>query len=194
MRVNVVPYDPEWPAAFESVRRRLASALRGVDVRSIEHVGSTSVPGLAAKPIIDVDVIVLAASLGAAVRALEAAGYTHKGELGVPDRHAVDAPDDAPRRNVYLAIDGCLALRNHLGVRDVLRADPKLRDRYGEVKLSLAQRDYEHIDQYIADKSAVLRDVLEQAGLTPDEIASIDGVNQDDRNGSRIPETDANEW
>lgn len=178
MRIEVVPYDPRWPPAFERLRSQLAEALSKVGVLGIEHVGSTAVPGLAAKPVIDVDVVVTEHQIDAAIGALESIGYTHRGDLGILDRHAFAAPEGDPRRNVYVVVDGCLALRNHLGVRDVLRADDDLRDRYGDLKLTLAGRRYENVDQYGAAKSGLLQEVLERAGLDAGQRAAIDAVNQ----------------
>jgi GrpB-like predicted nucleotidyltransferase (UPF0157 family) len=177
MHVEVVAYDPRWPEQFRAVRDALVDALDGVSVRSIEHVGSTSVPGLAAKPRIDVDVVVAAEHVPAARLALEAAGYTWLGEQGVTDRHALRAPDRAPPRNVYVAVDGCLALRNHLAVRDLLRRDARLRHEYGQLKLDLARRDYADIDGYVLDKSPMIQRLLAAAGLDAEERAAIDVMN-----------------
>jgi GrpB-like predicted nucleotidyltransferase (UPF0157 family) len=178
MHVVVVPYDPRWPAQFRATRDSLASVLDGVPVRSIEHVGSTSVPGLAAKPRIDVDVVVRAEHLATARAALEAAGYAWLGEQGVTDRHAFRAPDRAPPRNVYVVVEGCLALRNHLAVRDLLRRDAGLRDEYGQLKLELARRDYEDIDQYVVDKSPAIQRILAAAGISDEDRSAIDAMNR----------------
>ncbi len=102
----------------------------------VEHVGSTAVPGLAAKPVLDIDVVVPAGDVDAAVAALESAGYVHRGDLGVPDREAFHAPDDDPRRHVYVCRAGSLSVRNHLAVRDVLRRREDLREAYAAVKLA----------------------------------------------------------
>lgn len=173
-----MPYDPRWPQQFATVADELRAALNGVPVVAIEHVGSTSVPGLAAKPRIDVDVVVHAEHLPDAIRALEAAGYVWLGELGVTDRHAFKAPQGGPPRNVYVAVDGCLALRNHLAVRDFLRRDARLRDEYGRLKLELAGRDYDDLDRYVRDKSPILGRILAAAGLAPDELEAIDAMNR----------------
>ncbi len=178
MRVDVQPYDPDWPRAFEEIRAELTEALIGVDVQTIEHVGSTSVPGLAAKPVIDVDIVVTdETKVAPASAALEAIGYQPLGDLGVPLRYAFSAPDNGHRRNVYVTVDGCLSLRNHLGVRHVLRTNRELRDRYGRHKLALGENDYDDIDGYVADKSAVLQLILAEAGLEADERAAIAAVN-----------------
>jgi GrpB-like predicted nucleotidyltransferase (UPF0157 family) len=177
MRVTVELYNPQWPQVFERIRAGLEDALSNVTIRRIEHVGSTAVPGLAAKPVIDVDVVVPAPSLDAAIAALEQAGYRHLGDMGIPNRHAFDAPG-GPRRNVYVTIDGSLALRNHLAVRDLLRSDARARHEYQALKLRLADQDWESIDGYVAAKSAFLQKILQRSGFTESELGSIDEVNQ----------------
>jgi GrpB-like predicted nucleotidyltransferase (UPF0157 family) len=178
MHVVVVPYDPRWPAQFRAVRDELLRALERVPIRSIEHVGSTSVPGLAAKPRIDVDVVAAADALLAARQALEAVGYAWLGDLGVTDRHAFRAPDHSPPRNVYVVVEDSLALRNHLAVREVLRRDARLRDEYGQLKLDLAMHDYADIDQYVVDKSPMIQRILATAGMEAEELAAIDAMNR----------------
>jgi GrpB-like predicted nucleotidyltransferase (UPF0157 family) len=178
VRVTVVPWDPQWLFDFESVKRELADACRSTPVRSIEHVGSTSVPGLAAKPVIDIAVVVGRDDVTDTIEALEAAGYTYLGERGVPDRHAFSEPAHGPARNVYLAVDGALGLRNHLAVRDVLRGDVELRRRYGQLKLDLASQDIVDMDAYVAAKTPLLQEVLRASGqFTPDELAAIAALN-----------------
>lgn len=173
----MAPYSAEWPAAFERIAASLKEALSEVPVLSIEHVGSTSVPGLAAKPIIDVDVIVRREVVPAAIRALEAAGYAHRGNLGFADREAFVAPDDGPPRHVYLCAEGTLQVRAHLAVRDVLRADAALRDRYAAVKSELAADATMDIDRYIAGKSEVLQEILAMSTLTEDEKRLLYALN-----------------
>lgn len=168
-----MPYSPDWPTRFEQVAGELRSALGAVPSATVEHVGSTSVPGLAAKPILDIDVIVSGADMDAAVSALVAVGYAHRGDLGVTDREAFAAPDDEPRRNVYVCRAGTLHVRNHLAVRDVLRARPDLRDEYAATKLALAADASMDIDTYIARKSAVLQKVLAVSNLTAEERLRI---------------------
>lgn len=160
MVVEVVPYRPAWRAQAAQVIADLACALTDVTVESIEHVGSTSVAGLAAKPILDIDVIVTREHVCAAIEALCSAGYRHQGDLGFSDREAFDAPDRNPRRHVYVCEAGTHHVLNHLAVREVLRARPDLRDEYGSLKLELAADPAMDIDTYIARKSAVLQKVL----------------------------------
>jgi GrpB-like predicted nucleotidyltransferase (UPF0157 family) len=172
----VVPYDPAWPDEFERIRNRLLHALVDIPVAALEHVGSTAVRGMAAKPVIDIDVVVARQYVDGAIAALEKVGYAHLGDLGVPDRHVLRAPDDLPRQNVYVIVEGCLALRNHLGVRDALRVRPDLRAQYSTVKLALAART-DDLDVYVAGKTGVLLRVLRTVGLSPVELAELERIN-----------------
>ena len=178
MHVVVVPYDPRWPEQFLAIREELASALADVPVRSIEHVGSTAVPGLVAKPRLDIDVVIAAEHLEAARNALEATGYAWLGDLGIADRHAFRAPDQDPARSVYVVIDGSLALRNHVAVRDLLRRDEQLRDEYGRLKLELARCDYSSGDEYMIAKSPLIQRILAAAGFAQGELDAIDAANR----------------
>lgn len=139
----------------------------------VEHVGSTSVPELVAKPILDIDVIVDDQHMARATAVLVGVGYLPLGDLGVVDREAFLAPDDNPARNVYVCRRGSLNLRNHLAVRDVLRSRPDLRDEYGAVKLALASDPLMDIDTYVRRKSMVLQKVLGESDLTADECLRI---------------------
>ena len=177
MAIEVVPYDPAWPTAFAEIHTELSEALRLVPVRAIEHIGSTAVPGLAAKPQIDIDVVVRRDDLPAAVAALAAVGYEHRGDLGIADRHAMRAPKGASRRNVYVVVDGSVALRNHLAVRDALRADPVLRDAYGALKRNLAA-DVEGIGAYVEGKTDLLLGILASAGFNEVELGAIRAANR----------------
>ena len=134
--IEIADYDDEWPARFANLRAELSATLasRGVPFVAIEHVGSTSVPGLAAKPVIDCDIIVTADSVPSASAALVADGFEALGDLGVPLRWAFAPPPHLARTNVYVTVQGSLSLRNHLAVRDVLRRRPDLRDAYADAK------------------------------------------------------------
>jgi GrpB-like predicted nucleotidyltransferase (UPF0157 family) len=177
MSVEVVDWSPVWAEQFDEVAAVLRDALVDVPSAVVEHVGSTSVPGLAAKPVLDIDVVVPAADVPAAVDALESVGYVHRGDLGVTGRAAFHAPD-GPRRNVYVCTAGTASVRNHLAVRDVLRARDDLREAYAAVKRALAADPVMDIDTYLAGKSAVLQQVLEASGrMTPEELDAIRRLN-----------------
>jgi len=176
-----VAYDPSWQDRFEKVAAALSGALADGPAAAVEHVGSTSVPGLAAKPILDIDVIVAPEDVSAAVAALVRIGYVHRGDLGVAGREAFFAPDEDPRRHVYVCAAGTLNVRNHLAVRDVLRRRDDLRDEYAAVKLALAAEPDMDIDTYIARKSDVLQKVLAVADLTDAERRQILSLNDPSR-------------
>ncbi len=175
--IEVVEYDPNWATTFSQLAARYAVALVAVPVIAIEHVGSTSVPGLAAKPVTDIGIVVARAHVAAAIEAMERIGFVAQGELGIAERWSLQAPAGFPRTNTYVIVEGCLSLRNHLGVRTVLRADADLRDRYGALKQTLATQT-DDIEQYIEGKSALLAEILATAGLTHDELLIIEAANR----------------
>ena len=182
MRAIVEPYNPQWAENFSKTKASLQAATQPVPIIAIEHVGSTAVPGLAAKPIIDIDIIVTRSNLALAINALEVAGYTYVGERGIPDRHAMREPGlsrgMAHTCNTYICIEGCQALRNHIAIRDLLRRDPVLRDEYSAVKLGLAQRDFKDVDEYAEAKTDILQKLLITAGFTNEERGEIEAMNQ----------------
>ncbi len=181
-RVSVVPYDPAWPADFARIRDEIAPALEGVAL-AIEHVGSTAVPGLVAKPILDIDVVVEdVAGTRAAIARLEGLGYRHRGDLGVAGREAFDQPLGAagePRvaHHLYVCLRGGLALENHLRMRDRLRADPKLASAYAELKLELAREHPDDVNAYTTGKTGFVIAVLRDAAMAEEDLASIEAAN-----------------
>ena len=175
--ITVVGYDPAWPGRFAQLRRTYAAALdtAGVPWVAIEHVGSTSVPGLAAKPIIDCDIVVAAADVAAAAEVLVGLGFVPLGELGIPERWAFREPPPLAGTNTYVVVEGSLSLRNHLAVRDTLRADPDLRNRYAAVKRRSAATAVD-LEEYGRGKNALVQEILAAAGLTEAERVAIDAV------------------
>jgi GrpB-like predicted nucleotidyltransferase (UPF0157 family) len=173
--IVVVEYDPAWPQRFDQLRQEYAGAMAaaGVPVVTIEHVGSTSVPGLAAKPVIDCDIVVAGPDVGAASRALTGLGFKALGQLGIPQRWAFKEPGHFAGTNTYVVVEGSLALRNHLVVRDILRTDSDLRMRYAAVKRRVGATAA-NIDEYGRGKNAMVQQILAAAGLTDEERASID--------------------
>ena len=158
--VVVVPSDPAWPAVFESIRERIAALLGDLAV-GIEHVGSTAVPGLEAKPIVDLDVVVhRAEDVPEAIRLLATVGYVHLGDLGIFQREAFRAPAGQPRHHLYVCPAGSAALRAHLTLRDALRNDPELAAAYGTLKRELAARFTHDRDSYVEGKTPFITSVL----------------------------------
>jgi GrpB-like predicted nucleotidyltransferase (UPF0157 family) len=177
-RVQVVAYDAAWPDLFERIRAYVWPAVREI-ARSVEHVGSTAVPGLSAKPVIDACIVVDSREdVPACIERLETIGYRHKGNLGVPDREAFSRPEELPRHHLYLSPCDSLSLRNHLGLRDYLRSHPVAAQQYGELKASLARRFPEDIDSYIMGKTEFILRILQDIGLTEREITEMRRINQ----------------
>jgi GrpB-like predicted nucleotidyltransferase (UPF0157 family) len=177
--IVVTDYDPAWPAWFEQVKARLWPALPDVAL-GIEHVGSTSVPGLKAKPIIDMSIVVPdAGAMPTVITRLTAMGYEHRGDLGITGREAFAAPPlpVLPRHHLYACVQGCAALRNHLALRDHLRARPDEARAYGELKAQLAIAHAHDIDAYVAGKTRWIVAVLARCGLTQAELDAIGAAN-----------------
>ncbi|MFL5386233.1 MAG: GrpB family protein [Longimicrobiaceae bacterium] len=138
-RVVVAPYDPAWPALFADEAARLRAGLGG-RILSVEHVGSTSVPGMDAKPILDlmagVESLAAAEALLPALREL---GYEHRPDPGIPERiYLVRGPAERRTHHLSLAEPASAFWRRQLRFRDRLRADPTLAAEYARLKRSLA--------------------------------------------------------
>jgi len=176
--VIVVDYDPAWPRDFAMLRERIWPGLADIALR-IEHVGSTSVPGLAAKPIIDMTIVVATRDdVPEAIERLAQLGYVHRGNLGIDDREAFDHPAALRRHNLYVCPEGTIGVVNQLAVRDYLRANPEAAARYGALKKRLADRFPDDIDRYVFGKTDFVLDVLRRAGLTAEQIEKIERDNR----------------
>ena len=156
-------YDPTWPKLFEGLRGRVLGALGGLVV-TVEHVGSTAVPGLAAKPIVDVDTVVPSAEdVPLAIERLERAGYRHEGDLGIPGREAFRPPADAAWHHLYVVTAGSEELRRHLAFRDYLRAHPEEASTYAALKRESARRFGGDRRAYSDSKGKFVERILSQA-------------------------------
>lgn len=176
-RILVVDYDPSWPATFEALRRDVWAAVSEVAL-SIEHVGTTSVPGLAAKPFIDMDVIVAErARVPQAIARLGALGYVHQGNLGIEDREAFASPPRLPAHNLYVCIRGGVALANHLTLRDYLRRNPAAAAEYGRLKKQLAEEFRNDVDSYGAGKTNYILTMLRSASIPESWLQAIRDAN-----------------
>jgi GrpB-like predicted nucleotidyltransferase (UPF0157 family) len=159
-RIVIADYDVRWPDRFAELASRVQAAL-GMLVLRVEHVGSTAVPGLAAKPIIDLDVVLASHSdLREVIRRLETLGYVHEGDLGVPGREAFRWPPGEARHHLYVLAADAAELRRHLAFRDALRADRTLRDMYAGLKRALALQYSHDRTTYTEMKSAFLTNIL----------------------------------
>jgi GrpB-like predicted nucleotidyltransferase (UPF0157 family) len=176
-KIIVVDYDPSWPRLFESLRSVVRNAVADIAI-SIEHVGSTAVPGLAAKPVIDIDVVVPAQAISVGIARLETLGYEHRGDLGVPQREAFRRPPGSPPHNLYLCPTTSPALANHLAIRDHLRTNPSEAQCYGDLKKRLAVEFAGDIDGYVEAKTTFLVTILRKLGFCEDTLAEIERINR----------------
>ena len=178
MSVEVVLYRPEWTEMFEVLRKLVAESLEGIECR-IEHVGSTAVPGLAAKPVIDADVILARwKDFDEAASRLEAVGFQRRGDLGIPWREAFTrSPRLAFAHNLYVCRDGMPAVDNHLKLRDFLRSHPYDAERYSARKFELAALHPGDVDAYCRGKTELIAEFLAAAGMDEATISEIEAVN-----------------
>ena len=165
-KIVLAESDPSWPALYVREEARIRAAL-GDRVLAIEHTGSTSVPGLAAKPIVDMTMIVADVTDEAAwIPDLEAAGYVLRIRENEPDwydHRVLKGPDTNINLHVFSA--GCVELERMVGFRDWLRAHDDDRQRYEDTKRDLATRDWEFVQNYADAKTAVVEEIAARAGL-----------------------------
>jgi GrpB-like predicted nucleotidyltransferase (UPF0157 family) len=160
--VELVEYDPSWPARFAVERDLLAGALP--DALAVEHIGSTSVPGLCAKPTIDVLLVV--ADPATVLDRLDALGYEYRpGSFAEDGTHLFLRKVAKQRRTHHLHVltAGSPRIDEYLLFRDYLRADAAATARYAEVKRELAVRYAHDRGRYVAEKSGVVTELLERA-------------------------------
>jgi GrpB-like predicted nucleotidyltransferase (UPF0157 family) len=160
--ITIVEYDPAWPVLFGREASRIRAAL-GRSALLVEHAGSTSVPGLAAKPIIDIVLAVPdSADEAAYVPAMEAAGYIlWSREPDWFEHRMFKGPDADINLHVFTA--GAAEIDRMLLFRDWLRVNEADRAAYLEVKRDLAKRTWRHVQHYADAKSAVIEEILARA-------------------------------
>jgi len=166
-KVIVMPYDEAWKSAFEAIKTELESIL-GDSITGIEHVGSTSVEGLSAKPCIDIDVIIKDYSVfDDVVNLLASIGYIHEGNLGIQDREAFKYSDKPHlmKHHLYVCPQYSAELHRHITFRDFLRNNPAEAEKYGSVKEAAARLFPDDIDRYIAYKSPCIEELYRMCGL-----------------------------
>ena len=166
-KVIVVPYNEAWRVAFEEIKKEIEDAIGDLIV-GIEHVGSTSVKGMYAKPCIDVDVIIKDYSeFDAVVKRLEAIGYIHEGDLGIKDREAFkySNKEHLQKHHLYVCPQQSEELHRHITFRDYLRSNPEAVEKYSLTKQTAAQLFPNDIDKYIEYKSPCSEEIYKACGL-----------------------------
>ena len=160
--VIIEDYDPHWPQLFEILRLRIAAVLDEMAI-SIEHVGSTSVPGLAAKPIIDIDVLLRSPTdLPVVIRKLAGLGYEHRGDLGISGREAFRASFGDVHHHLYVCPPGNREYERHIEFRNYLRTHGADANAYGVLKRELASRFVNDREAYNQAKSAFVQRILQR--------------------------------
>lgn len=165
--VVVLPYDEQWKQDFLVIKNELTSALGELALR-IEHVGSTSVEGLSAKPIIDIDVVIKDHSVfKEVVSALGAIGYRHEGDLGIAGREAFkyDGKEHLRKHHLYVCPEDSAELKRHTAFRDHLRTHPDAVREYSRIKEEGAKLYPYDIDRYIEHKSPFIEKIYAELGV-----------------------------
>lgn len=164
--IDVVPYDLQWNNLFEREAALIRDVL-GENCLEIHHIGSTSVPGLPAKPIIDmIPVVKDIRAVDACAESMIALGYQVIGECGIPFRRLFNKDGYPHTANVHIFEAGNPEVERHLRFRDYLRTHDAARDAYGALKLQLAQTYREDRNAYTMAKGDFIQDIDAKAGFT----------------------------
>jgi GrpB-like predicted nucleotidyltransferase (UPF0157 family) len=166
-KVIVVSHDPKWNDEFEKIKSCLERVLKD-SILAIEHVGSTSVEGLWAKPIIDIDVIIESYDKFEDVKScLNSLGYYHEGDLGIKGREAFGYTEkqEFMTHHLYVCPRDSEELKRHITFRNYLRTHKEEREKYSEIKLQAATKYPTDIDRYIEAKSPCINEIYKKCGL-----------------------------
>lgn len=183
----IEPYNPDWKTAFEKIKQVLKTVL-GNSKADIQHVGSTAIPGLYAKPVLDIDIIIENKNLLNDITAqLEETGYKSKGQQGIAGRFAFRqtseyTPFTTSRHkwqphHLYVCYADSLALKNHILFRDSLINDKDLIEKYSNLKKSLTDNMKITREVYTTKKTDFIITVLAAAGLSEQELNDITNAN-----------------
>ncbi len=186
--IIIEDYNPKWAEEFKKLKTVYLSKLNGTNV-DIQHVGSTSVRGLSAKPILDIDIIVnTKKEVNDIIKKLKELGYIHVGDLGIKGREAFKRlSDKVPyekgidkwiSHHLYVCIKGCVSLENHLRFRDYLRNNKNAVIEYGNLKKELSIIYKYDIDSYVEAKTGFITSVLSKQGIEEKDINDIANMNK----------------
>lgn len=181
--IRVENYNPEWKNEFEKAKFFYDKLLKDIEI-DIVHVGSTSIVGLWAKPILDIDIIVRnCQQLNFVISQLKLVGYTHIGNLGIDGREAFKYSDTNPnilwmKHNLYLCMEGSDSLNNHLLLKRHLQNNRDAVITYSKLKRELAKQYPYDIDSYIDGKTALITSFLKVEGMDTKTLKEIEFVNK----------------
>lgn len=165
--ITVLTYDKNWANEFQKIKKELMEVLNN-EVVAIEHVGSTSVEGLSAKPIIDIDIVIDSYdNFKKVVNGLEQIGYEHEGDLGIKDREAFEysGKDHLMVHHIYVCPKNSQELKRHIIFRDYLRQNPKAIKNYSEVKEQGVRLFPNDIIKYMEYKNSCIKKLYIECGL-----------------------------
>lgn len=188
MKELLRPYDPNWHKEFLQLKKILETVFSDVKIK-IEHVGSTSIPGLISKPILDIDIIIDDRELlTICSNKLEKLGYINRGDQGIPGRVAFrqSTPNTPNSRShnkwmshhLYVCMTDSLALKNHLLFRNTLLLDSELVAQYSKLKKDLSEEPEMTREKYGIRKTQFILKVLEIAGLGSEDLDAIKESNR----------------
>ena len=165
--VTIEKFNPDWTSWFEELRSFFEQNL-GPNVIRIEHVGSTSIPEMIAKPIIDLDIVCHISNFDEIKSRLEAIGYAHQGDLGIPEREAfaltnLELKERLPTHHLYVCDVHSKELHRHITFRDYLCEHPEDTKKYSEIKMRLVKEHSGDRELYIQGKAQLVQDILERA-------------------------------
>ena len=164
--VVVEKWNPKWKDEFERIVDSLGEDIIYNSVK-IEHVGSTSVEGLSAKPIIDLDIVIENDKFEIIKRLLNYKGYKHEGDLGIEGREAFSysGKEELMTHHLYVCLKDSKELFKHITFRDFLKSNPALASEYSKVKEQAAVLYPDDIDKYMEFKSEIIEKIYKRCGL-----------------------------
>lgn len=165
--IFVESYQPKWKDDFKKIAIEVEEVLTGLILR-IEHVGSTSVNGLAAKPIIDMDIVIKDyTAFEEVIERLHSIGYIYEGDLGIKDRRAFmyEGKTHLQKHHIYVCPEYSNELHRHIAFRDYLRLHPKAVQEYGEIKMEAAKLYPHDIEKYLKYKGVFISQIYSELGL-----------------------------
>jgi len=188
LKIILEEYNDQWPLIFDKLKS-IYQAHLGNLVLDIQHVGSTSVPGLVSKPVLDIDLMIDPKSqMDPIILELERLGYEYQGNLGITDRFAFRrSSDQVPnngsnnlwmKHNLYVCPMDSISLKNHLALRDFLRTHESMAQEYGRLKRKLAEQFPYSMDSYIEGKTDFILQILKNMEFDNQEIQTIRLDNQ----------------
>jgi GrpB-like predicted nucleotidyltransferase (UPF0157 family) len=190
MKDLIKEYNPEWKRSFDNIKMVLNDALKEYStVMDIEHVGSTAIPGMVAKPILDIDIIIKDKSLLSIVTSLLLNfGYINRGEQGIAGRFAFrQSSEYVPFTNpetkkqshhLYVCYSDSLAVKNHLLIKDALMKDSQLVAKYSQLKMDLVNEKGMTREKYTNRKTDFILELLVKSGLDSNELDEISNANK----------------